>query len=372
MGPKRLVIIDGYSLLYRAFFATRFLSTSDGRPTNALLGFSNMLFNLLDNIRPDAIVVALDAPGKTFRHAEFSEYKGTRKETQPELKEQLPVARKLIEDLGIPQVEVTGFEADDVVGTIAKLAEANGYHTTIVTGDLDSLQLVDPCVSVLTMKMGVSDTITYVPESVMERYGFAPEFIPDYKAIKGDTSDNIPGVPGIGDKGAAELIQQFGTIEQMLARWDEIPPKYQKKMEPVREQLTKSKWLATIRCDVPLSYDFHPFVLTRPQLEAAQAMFESLEFRSLHRRAPKTLGAYLDGNAPAVRDGLEETGEVETERLEVGLSKASDYAALARFVEDRRYSVFFSAPQAADLFEQPARLAYVAVGKNAVEASEED
>src|SRR2546423_4115525 len=129
---KRLVIIDGYSLLYRAFFATRYLSTSDGRPTNALLGFTNMLFNLLENIGPDAIVVALDAPGKTFRHAEFAEYKGTRREIQPELKEQLPVARELIEKLGIPQVEVTGFEADDVVGTIAKLAEANGYFTTIV------------------------------------------------------------------------------------------------------------------------------------------------------------------------------------------------------------------------------------------------
>src|ERR1051326_112427 len=164
MSPKRLVIIDGYSLLYRAFFATRYLSTSDGRPTNALLGFSNMLINLLDNIRPDAIVVALDSPGKTFRHAEYSEYKGTRREIAPELKEQLPIARQLIENLGIPQLEVTGYEADDIVGTVSKLAEANGYHTTIVTGDLDSLQLVDQCVSVLTMKMGVSDTITYDTE----------------------------------------------------------------------------------------------------------------------------------------------------------------------------------------------------------------
>lgn len=372
MSPKRLVVIDGYSLLYRAFFATRFLSTSDGRPTNALLGFTNMLFNLLENIQPDAIVVALDSPGKTFRHAEYSEYKGTRREIQPELKEQLPIARNLIENLGIPQVEVTGFEADDIVGTIAKLAEENGYHTTIVTGDLDSLQLVDKCISVLTMKMGVSDTVTYDTDAVMERYGFAPEFVPDFKAIKGDSSDNIPGVPGIGDKGAAELIQSFGTIEQMLARWDEIPPKYQKKMEPAREQMPKSKWLATIRCDVPLTYDFKPFVLTPAQIEAAQAMFESLEFRSLFRRAPKTLGAYLDGNAPAVRDGLSESVEVESEKLEISLSQVTDFEALARFVEDRRYSVYFAAAQAADLFEQPVRKAYVAVGKQAVEARDED
>ncbi|MFI5386970.1 MAG: DNA polymerase I [Fimbriimonadales bacterium] len=372
MGPKRLVVIDGYSLLYRAFFATRFLSTSDGRPTNALLGFANMLFNLLENIQPDAIVVALDSPGKTFRHAEYSEYKGTRREIAPELKEQLPIARELIEKLGIPQVEITGFEADDIVGTIAKLAEANGYHTTIVTGDLDSLQLVDPAISVLTMKMGVSDTVTYDPEAVMQRYGFGPEFVPDFKAIKGDSSDNIPGVPGIGDKGAAELIQQFGTIEQMLDKWDDIPPKYQKKMEPVREQIPKSKWLATIRCDVPLTYDFKPFVLNRGQLEAAQAMFESLEFRSLHRRTPKTLGAYLDGSAPAVREGLAGAPEVESEKLEIALSKANDYASLAKFVEDRRYSVFFATTQAADLFETPERKAYVAVGKKAVETSEAD
>ncbi len=369
--PKRLVVIDGYSLLYRAFFATRFLSTSDGRPTNALLGFANMLFNLLENIQPDAIVVALDSPGKTFRHAEYSEYKGTRREIAPELKEQLPIARKLIEDLGIPQVEITGFEADDIVGTISKLAEENGYHTTIVTGDLDSLQLVDRCISVLTMKTGVSDTVTYDPEAVMQRYHFAPEFVTDYKAIKGDTSDNIPGVPGIGDVGAAELISQFGTIEQILERWAEVPPKYQKKMEPVKEQMLKSKWLATIRRDVPLEYDFKPFVLTRAQLDAAIAMFESLEFRNLQRRAPKTLGAYLDGNSPAVKDGLAEA-EVEAEKLEVTLSQVADYASLTKFVDDRRFSVFFAATPAADLFETPMPRAFIAVGKNVVEAPEAD
>lgn len=371
MNPKRLVIIDGYSLLYRAFFATRYLSTSDGRPTNALLGFTNMLFNLLENIHPDAIVVALDAPGKTFRHAEYSEYKGTRRDTQPELKEQLPIARELIEKLGIPQVEVTGFEADDVVGTISRLAEENGYHTTIVTGDLDALQLVDKCVSVLTMKMGVSDTVTYDPEAVMDRYGFGPEFVPDYKAIKGDTSDNIPGVPGIGDKGAAELIQSFGTIEQMLERWNELPPKFQKKMEPVREQMPKSKWLATIKRDVPLEYDFKPFVLNAEQLQAASDMFELLEFRSLQRRAPKTLGAYLDGvSAPG--GASVDIVEVEAEKLDLSLTQVSDFAGLSKFVDDRRYSVFFASAPARDLFDQSEKRAYVAVGKNVAEVSERD
>src|SRR5688572_5651424 len=152
MSSKRLVVIDGYSLLYRAFFATRYLSTADGRPTNALYGFVSMLFYLLEHVKPDAIVVALDAPGKTFRHAEYAEYKGTRRETQEELKVQLPIAREIIAALGIPSVEMTGYEADDVAGTISRLAEENGYHTTIVTGDLDTLQLIDDCVSVLTMQ----------------------------------------------------------------------------------------------------------------------------------------------------------------------------------------------------------------------------
>ena len=226
MDHKRLVIIDGYSLLYRAFFATRYLSTADGRPTNALYGFTQMLFLLLEKIGPDAIVVAFDAPGKTFRHAEFSEYKGTRRETAPELKAQLPIARELISALGIPSVEVTGYEADDVVGTISRLGEENGYHTTIVTGDLDALQLVDDCVGVLTTKLGVTDTVTSGPAEGVERWGVTPLQVPDFKAIKGDSSDNIPGGAGIGDIGAAELIQTFGSIEGILERFDEVPPKY--------------------------------------------------------------------------------------------------------------------------------------------------
>lgn len=295
MTSKRLVIVDGYSLLYRAFFATRFLSTSDGRPTNALYGFTQMLFGILESVKPDAIVVALDAPGKNFRHADFAEYKGTRKETAPELKAQFPMTRELLADLGIPQVEVTGFEADDVVGTISKLAEENGYETTIVTGDLDSLQLVDECVSVLTPRTGVTDTITYDPAAVRARYGFGPEHIVDMKALKGDTSDNIPGVPGIGDKGAAELIAEFGEVENLLSRSSAVPAKYWKKIEPFQDQMLLCKKLATIRRDVPLEYDFQPFQLTEAQIEAARGMLEGLEMKSLARRAPVVLGRYRAG-----------------------------------------------------------------------------
>ncbi len=369
MEPKRLLVIDGYSLLYRAFFATRYLSTSDGRPTNALFGFTSMLFTLLERVKPNAAVVAMDAPGKTFRHAEYAEYKGTRKETQDELRVQLKEARNLVETLGIPVVELTGFEADDVVGTISKRAEENGYHTTIVTGDLDSLQLVDECVSVVTPAVGMSDTKTYNVDAVVERYGFGPEFVPDFKAIKGDTSDNIPGVPGIGDKGAAELIQSFGTIENMIEKFNELPAKYQKKIDGQQPQMLQSKWLATIVRDAEIEYDFKPMRLTEVQLDAAIKLLESYEFRQHVRKARAVLGPYLG-------EGLEETkepvAEVGDEAIEVRSYEAKGYGDLAKFVDDRPFALLLGAPVRADLFEEAERKAFVAIGDEVCECRELD
>lgn len=361
MPEKRLAIIDGYSLLFRAFFATRYLSTADGRPTNALFGFTSMLFNLLENKRPDALVVALDAPGKTFRHVEYSEYKGTRRDQADELKVQLPIARELIAALGIPSIEVTGFEADDVVGTISRKAEENGYDTTIVTGDLDTLQLIDECVSVLTMRQGVTDTITYTPAGVLERYGFGPEFVADYKALVGDTSDNIPGVPGIGAKGAAELIQQFGHVEDMLAKFDEVPAKFQKKILGNEEQMRRSKWLATIDTNVPLEYDFRPLIISQEGMQRALDMLESLEMRSLARRAPKILGPYVshDGITP----GNVAVAEVLSEKLEVTASDLRTYEEAVAFVSGKPFSVYFPTPMRADLFDESDRVAMLAIGQ---------
>jgi len=368
MPSKRLAILDGYSLLYRAFFATRYLSTADGRPTNALLGFTNMLLILLESVRPDAVVVALDAPSKTFRHAEYAEYKGTRKEQAPELIQQLPVARELIAALGIPSIEVPGFEADDIVGTISKRAEENGYDTTIVTGDLDTLQLVDDCVSVLTMRQGVTDTVTYTPDAVVERYGFGPEFVADYKALVGDTSDNIPGVPGIGAKSAAELIQLFGHIEEMIERFADVPPKYQKKLEGNFEQMKKSKWLATIHRDVKIDYDFKPLVIDQEAMDRAMAMFESLEFRNAAKRAPKIFGPYLSEDG--VTAGNMAVVEVETEKLEVKASDASTYDDLKKFVNGKPFALYFSAAARNDLFDDTERIAMVAKGQEIRRAPE--
>lgn len=367
MPSKRLVVLDGYSLLYRAFYSVRFLSTSDGRPTNALYGFLGMLFYILEKDRPDAVVVALDSPGKTFRHAEYAEYKATRKETADELRSQLRVSREMIAALGIPSVEATGFEADDVVGAISLLGEKNGYDTTIVTGDLDSLQLVDDNVRVMTSRTGVTDVVFYDKEKVFERYGFGPELVPDYKAIVGDTSDNIPGVPGIGEKGATELITQFGTIENLLERWDEVPEKYRKKIEPVREQMKQSKWLATIRRDLPLDYKFEPYKLSANQFEAAKAFLELYELRNPLKRVDVVLGPYREGfetSSPPV--------QVLEERIEVNLQEERDPGKLRSWVADRPYSILFEATTAQQgMFDEPVQFGYVAVGKDVRQTSDQ-
>lgn len=359
MSDKRLVIIDGYSLLFRAFYGTRYLSTSDGKPTNALFGFVGMLFQLFDQIKPDALVVALDAPGKTFRHTEYSEYKGTRRETPQELISQLEGSRAMIEAFNLPVIELTGFEADDVVGTISRLAEENGYKTTIVTGDLDSLQLVDECVTVMTTKRGVTDVVMYDPAAVVERYGFGPEFVPDYKALVGDTSDNIPGVPGIGDKSASILIQEFGGIEQIIERMAEIPEKFRKKLEGNEDRMRRSKWLATIVRDAPLSYNFEPYRIDNQHLSTAREMLNALEFRSQSKKLEQVLGRYLSGPIEAI--------EVVSVDLESDLlTESVNFADLMQWVGTQPFGVLPPPPAAQtsllELDDEPEK-AYVAVGR---------
>ncbi|RYG79560.1 hypothetical protein EON77_08935, partial [bacterium] len=365
---KRLVIIDGYSLLYRAFFATRYLSTADGRPTNALFGFTSMLFAILENLSPTAIVVALDG-GKTFRHDLDESYKGTRKETADELKVQLVEARNLIAALGIPSIHAPNFEADDVCGTISKQAEENGYLTTVVTGDLDSLQLVDGCVSVMTPRTGMSDTMTYDRDAVVSRYGFGPEYVPDFKAIKGDTSDNIKGVPGIGDKGAAELIDTFGTIEAMWENWDKIPAKYQKKMDGLKEQMMHSKLLATIVRDVPLDYDFRAFRLTREQVDEARNFMETFEFRSHARKIEQVLRPYL-GFANEEEEAAAPAFHVE-EGYAFKESEVKSTAMLAARVRDHHWALYLQPVATADLFDDGPRTAFVAVDGEVLKTTEE-
>lgn len=287
-APRKVILIDGNSLLYRAFFAIRFLSTKDGRPTNALYGFANMLLKLLNEEKPYAMLVAFDAPAKTFRHEQYPEYKATRSAPPDELRVQSPLARVLARAMGLPVFEVPGYEADDIVGTCAKQAEECGYNVLIVTGDLDELQLVSEQTSVAVSTKGVSDITVYTPEAVRERFGMDPDLFVDFKALKGDTSDNIPGVPGVGDKTAAKLIQQFGGIDGILARLEELPAgKVRQSIEASREQLPLSRELCTIVTDMPLEVDFSELKPYDRTPGEAEAFFREHEFESLIKRLPE-------------------------------------------------------------------------------------
>ncbi|HXH59972.1 MAG TPA: DNA polymerase I [Fimbriimonadaceae bacterium] len=367
MARKRLVLIDGYSLLFRGFYGSRYLSTSAGKPTNALFAFTNMLFAIFGNIEPDAVVVALDAPGKTFRHAEFPEYKGTRRETPQELIEQLEGSRELISAFGIPVLEVTGYEADDIVGTVSRQAEENGYDTTIVTGDLDTLQLVDNAVSVMTPQNFGKPPKTYGPEEVVERYGFGPEHVVDYKAMAGDSSDNIPGVPGVGDKTATLLIQQYGGIEQIIEHIEDLEPKYKKKIEPNVDKMKLSKWLATIDRHVEIDYDFAPYHITREGLEHVREHLSELEFRSQVKRLDSVVARYVEGGAPV-------SAEVVSESVEASLSDGRyDYPDLDKWVKNRPFGVVLAAAgDQPSMFDEESAEAYVAVGSEVRRSSVDD
>ncbi len=304
-AAKKLVLIDGNSLLYRGFFAMRALTTSAGQHTNAVFSFTMMLLTLLDDQKPDVILCAWDAPAKTFRHEEFAEYKGQRKAAPSELVEQGPLAREMVGALNVPMIEMPGFEADDVIGTLATRGREQGYEVLIVTGDLDALQLVQPGVRVMTTVKGVTDTVIYDEAAVENRYGLKPIQLTDYRALKGDASDNIPGVPGVGEKTATQVLQAFGTIENLLARMDEVAPaKLQANLAAHTQQMEMSKRLATIVRDVPLDEDVNLPALDAdphaPDWDAVRALFERLEFRTLLRRLPKESDAAPDEAAPAV------------------------------------------------------------------------
>lgn len=365
MSRRRLVLIDGYSLLFRAFYGSRYLSTSDGRPTNALFGFINMLLAILTNeeYQPDAIVVALDAPGKTFRHTDFAEYKGTRRETPPELMSQLEASRELINNLNIPCLEVVGYEADDIIGTLSLRAEENGYDTLIMTGDHDSLQLVDDCVNVLMPQNRDPKPIRYDPAKVEERYGFAPPFIKDYKAMAGDSSDNIPGVPGIGDKSATQLIQQFGTIEEMMERMDEVPEKFRKKIEPALDSMVLSKKLATIDRHSPVEFDFAPYKLSPEGLKKAEEAMLSFEFKSQTQRLHNALLKYLEGEAQDAPISVIESATLDIKVLdpEMGAKQLMDWVGEQPF----GFAESAGPDQKSLLEEESDREIWVAVGHEA-------
>ncbi|MHB1461619.1 MAG: DNA polymerase I [Armatimonadota bacterium] len=287
-----LLLVDGYSLLFRAFFASRYLSTSQGVPTNAVYGFANMLIGLLGRYHPESAIVAFDLPEPTFRHIEYPAYKAHRPPTPEEFVTQIPYVKRLVEGLGFGQSVKPGFEADDLIGTYCRIAVEQGYRVVVLTGDGDSFQLVNDNVSIVMPQKGFQETTVYDAAQVMEKTGVWPHQIPDLKAMKGDSSDNIPGVPGIGDKTAAGLLAKWPTLEDIYLHIDEVKPERIKNLlVEHREQAELSKRLATIICDVDVE-PVLPACLISPEAGAQLVrLMNELEFRSLARRVDALINA---------------------------------------------------------------------------------
>jgi DNA polymerase I len=281
----KVLLLDGHSLAFRAFFALpETLVTSSGQVTNAVYGFTAMLIKLLADERPQGVVVCFDKGAPQFRLDRYPEYKAGRAATPDLFKQQLPLIREVLESLRIPMIELEGYEADDLLATLTKHAREENCEVVIVTGDRDILQLVGDGVSVLMTRRGISDVIRYDVPTVIERYGVAPEKWIDFVALKGETSDSLPGVPGVGDKTAAQLINKYGDIEQVIAHADELTPKLREAIKKEAEQVRINKELGHLLDNVELELDPAKLRLEAWDDEAVRKLFVSLEFRSLHER----------------------------------------------------------------------------------------
>ena len=291
-----LLLIDGHALVYRAFFAMPALTNSRGELTNAAYGFTSMLLKAFTEHRPGYAIAAFDPPGPTFRHEEMAGYKAQRPPMPQDLRPQVQWARDVVAVLGIPEVEIPTFEADDVIGSLSVKAVAAGLDVIIVTGDIDTLQLVNDHVRVLINRRGISDTVVYDVDAVRERFGFDPPLVVDYKALQGDASDNIPGVPGVGEKTAMNLIREHGPLEAILEAVPGMKPgRLQANLAEHADQARLSKRMATIQCDLDVPLDLAGARVGGYDQPAVHALFDRLEFRSLLPRLGEALGY---GTAP--------------------------------------------------------------------------
>lgn len=297
MPERILAVIDGNSLMHRAFHGLPPTMTApDGRPTNAVFGFMTMLFKMVTDLGPDAVVVAFDRGKPAFRIEALAQYKIQRPPTDPDLKAQFPMIKDLLAALAVPIVEAEGWEGDDVLGTLAARGAGEGMRVLLVTGDKDALQLVDDHVQVVSTKKGITDIVVYDRDAVIERYGVGPEQVADFLGLKGDTSDNIPGVPGVGEKTAAKLLQEYGTLDAVLEHADAIKGKLGENLREHADAARASRVVATIRRDVPVELDLADVSWGQWDEAAALGALSGLAFTSLVTRLRSMRDA--GGHAP--------------------------------------------------------------------------
>jgi len=309
-----LLLIDGLSLAYRAFYALPAdLATPEGTITNAVYGFTSMLVKVLGDEHPDGIAVVFDAPGPTFRHSLDNDYKSNRKETPDVFVPQIPLIHEVVDTLQIPTLQVPDVEADDVIATLATRAAAEGIDVIIVTGDRDSYQLVsDPHVKVLYNKRGVSDYALYDEAGILERTGVTPAQYPEYAALRGDPSDNLPGVPGIGEKTAAKLVNAYGSLEGIFEHLDELPPKQRQNLGEARDRVFLNRQMSRLRLDCEVDIEPADLRMGAWDREAVRLLFDQLAFRTLLPRLLEAVG--------------EQAADTEREVLEVEITTLRDEA----------------------------------------------
>src|SRR3954471_21522340 len=314
----KLLLLDGHSIAYRAFFALPTdLATKAGTVTNAVYGFTSMLTKVLADEQPDYIAVAFDAPGGAVHRYELDpEYKAGRQETPDLFRSQLPLMREVLDTLEITRLEVEGVEADDVIATLAVRAAEEGIDVVIVTGDRDSYQLVrDPHIKVLYNKRGVSDYVLYDEAGILDRTGVTPVQYPEYAALRGDTSDNLPGVPGIGEKTAAKLVAAYGDLEGIFDHLDDLPPKQRQNLGEARERVFLNREMSRLRLDCEVDAVPSELKMGAWDREQVRVLFDQLAFRTL---LPRLLEAVGESSA----------AEVEAGSLEVDVRVARDEMAV--------------------------------------------
>jgi DNA polymerase-1 len=306
-GPQRLLLLDGHSLAYRAFFAlpVENFSTTTGQPTNAVYGFTAMLINVLRDEAPTHVAVAFDVGRKTFRTDAYAEYKATRKETPTDFKGQVELIKDVLEALTIPALSLEGYEADDLIATLAVQGADAGMDVLIVTGDRDVLQLVNDRITVLMTRKGISDMTRFTPEQVKAKYDLTPSQYPDFAALRGDPSDNLPSIPGVGEKTASKWIRDFGSLDELVSRVDEVPGKAGQALRDHLDGVLLNRRLTELRRDVPLAVGPPELQVGQWDREAVHQLFDTLQFRVLRERLYATLSAV----EPEADAGFELQGE---------------------------------------------------------------
>lgn len=292
MIKNRLVLIDAFALIHRAFHGLPPLNTKDGQLVNAVYGFASALLSSIKNLDPEYLVCGFDLPKPTKRHLEYVEYKAHRAPAPDELVSQIPFVKEVLKDFNIPIISSEGYEGEDVIATVmAKLKvesqKSKEMEFIIVTGDMDTLQLIDKQTRVYSMARGINQAVMYDVEKVKERYGLTPDQFVDFKALKGDASDNIPGVPGIGEKGASKLVSEFGSLENIYKNIEKITGKYQTLLKENKEQAILSQKLSKICDDAPIDFNLADAKISNYDKEKVIALFNKLGFKSLIARLPE-------------------------------------------------------------------------------------